>query len=365
MTTGGASLFRPIGLVGVESMQSDHDLDGGRSAEFSERDGVLVVHDLELFRPGFEAFCRRLANAAARLGGVRSATICLTSGTCRLEFDGGRFTAAEMAEWFAEAVRNAVEAGPGAEAGRGGWTSLVTFSTEQGGATWETTRQGRGLMTLYQQSLAGDRGLARRDANELAGATGVKSCRVGLLSRDLELRFESDQVHPSAAYSLANAAYLRAIQPAPAPIESHEEAIPPVASGLQRLGYLALAGGAFGLSIVGLVIPGVPTVPFLLATSYYLVRSSPALNERLLRSKFFGPILTDLELGHGLQKTNKLKLVGLTLTIGLVTILLITPAWPILLVMALVSSASLIAIARIPAIPSEPDQPPRLRLLTA
>jgi uncharacterized membrane protein YbaN (DUF454 family) len=85
----------------------------------------------------------------------------------------------------------------------------------------------------------------------------------------------------------------------------------------------------------------------------------------LLRSKFFGPILTDLELGHGLQKTNKLKLVGLTLTIGLVTILLITPAWPILLVMALVSSASLIAIARIPAIPSEPDQPPRLRLLTA
>jgi uncharacterized membrane protein YbaN (DUF454 family) len=353
--------------VGVGTMHANLDLDSGRSADFSEADGVLVVRDRELFRPGLEEFCRRLADSAAGLGGVRSASISLASGTCRLEFDAGQFAAPEMAEWFAEAVRKTVDQGPGTEAGRGGWISLTRFSAEDGGATWETTREVRGSFRVRHQGLASDRGLARRVASELADVTGVESCRVGLLRRDLDLKFNLEQVGSAEALSLANAAYLRTLHPTQAPLETQEEAIPAVATGLQRVGYLALAGGSFGLTFVALAIPGVPTVPFLLATSYYLVRSSPPLNERLLHSKFFGPILTDLEVGHGLQRTNKIKLIGLTLAIGLVTVILILPSWPILLVMAAVSSASLFVINQIPALPSgqAPEQPPKLRLLIA
>ena len=64
-----------------------------------------------------------------------------------------------------------------------------------------------------------------------------------------------------------------------------------------RLTFIVLAGGAFTMTLVGLVVPGVPTVPFLLATSYYLARSSPSLNERLRRTAFFWPILREWE-GH-------------------------------------------------------------------
>ena len=63
--------------------------------------------------------------------------------------------------------------------------------------------------------------------------------------------------------------------------------------GLRRILYLGLAAGSFGMSIVGVILPGIPTVPFLLLTSYYLIRSSPALNERLLRSRLFGQMLRD------------------------------------------------------------------------
>ena len=39
-----------------------------------------------------------------------------------------------------------------------------------------------------------------------------------------------------------------------------------------RLGNLAAAGGRFVMSGVGLVTPGIPTVPFVLATSYFLAK---------------------------------------------------------------------------------------------
>ena len=66
-----------------------------------------------------------------------------------------------------------------------------------------------------------------------------------------------------------------------------------VARGPRRYVYLALAGVFFVLACVGVALPGIPTTPFLLLTSYFLIRSSPALNDRLMSSKIFGPILRD------------------------------------------------------------------------
>ncbi len=111
-----------------------------------------------------------------------------------------------------------------------------------------------------------------------------------------------------------------------------------------------MAGGAFTLTLVGLVVPGVPTVPFLLATSYYLARSSPALNERLRRTALFGPILREWE-GHGaLSLASKGKLIGLTATIVVVTVVL-APLTPLALsVILLVSSLSVYGVARMPGL---------------
>ncbi len=66
-----------------------------------------------------------------------------------------------------------------------------------------------------------------------------------------------------------------------------------VATGARKIGFLALAALFFVLAVLGVVLPGLPTTPFLLLTSYFLVRSSPRLNEKLLRSRTFGPLLRD------------------------------------------------------------------------
>ncbi len=126
-----------------------------------------------------------------------------------------------------------------------------------------------------------------------------------------------------------------------------------VAVGWRRWRNLAMAGGAFGLTIVGVVVPGIPTLPFLLATSYYLARSSPRMDGWLRRAPFLGPILREWEGHSALSWTSKGKLIGLTVTIIVVTVL-ITPINAVALVaIILMSSLSLYGITRVPTLPSE------------
>ena len=128
-----------------------------------------------------------------------------------------------------------------------------------------------------------------------------------------------------------------------------------VASLGKRLGYLALAGGGFAMTLVAVAVPGIPVTPWLLATSTFLARSSPRLNERLQRTAFFGPILQDWDGYGGLSRSSKGKLTGLTVTIAVVTIVF-APLTPVtLLLIVFVSSLGIYGIARMPGLPEKPQ----------
>jgi uncharacterized membrane protein YbaN (DUF454 family) len=110
------------------------------------------------------------------------------------------------------------------------------------------------------------------------------------------------------------------------------------------------------LTLVGLVVPGIPTVPFLLATSYYFARSSPRLHRALLNSRFFGPMLAEWETHRALSRQSKLKLTAFTLVVVVITLIL-APGNPVLLVIvALMTALSLYGIARIPEIGTAPSR---------
>jgi uncharacterized membrane protein YbaN (DUF454 family) len=67
---------------------------------------------------------------------------------------------------------------------------------------------------------------------------------------------------------------------APAPAERPLEASTPS----RRLVNLAMAGGSFALAVGGVILPGIPTLPFVIMTGRYAVRASPRM-ERLLKSQ--------------------------------------------------------------------------------
>jgi uncharacterized membrane protein YbaN (DUF454 family) len=340
--------------------------DRGRSATFSEEDGILVVRDPSLFRSGREGFCRRLAVAAGRVG-VRSAQVSLASATCRLEFEAGRTDASEMARCFVAALRATIDGiattGPPSRRDHG-WTSLAVFHDGEHTSTWEVVRERPGALRLRHPSLLQDRDLARRIAAELSEVPGIESSRATLLGGDLDVRFDPGRSSPISALSAAEATSRRALRTAPRSLAREDQA-PAVETGARRLGYLALAGGSFGLTIVGLVVPGIPTIPFLLATSYYLARSSPRLNRVLLRSRFFGPILADLETAGGLRWINKIKLISFTLVVAVVTVVVAGPTLVVSLLILTAIAVSLFAIVRIPEIRDGSEPAHRAELMSA
>jgi uncharacterized membrane protein YbaN (DUF454 family) len=324
---------------------------------FDEQYGMMTVLDRRMFRRGQEAFCRRFVTSAARLEGVRSVQVCLGSNTCRLEFAPGKVSSRQMASRFAEAVHAAVpESGAGArpDGRRLDWAILAAFPTAGPLSCWEAVCESTDRLRLRNPILRSDSTLARRVAKELRKVPGIASCRVTPWGRDLKVQFDPAQRADAAVIDAAEACLRQALRPGPARAAAEEEA-PQPARGLRRVWYLALAGGSFVMTGVGLIVPGIPTVPFLLATSYYLVRSSPALNRRLLKSRFFGPILDDLQRRGGLRLVSKIKLVGLTMTISGLAILLFLPSLGAVLVVGASSALSLFLVSRIPGIPSETE----------
>lgn len=92
---------------------------------------------------------------------------------------------------------------------------------------------------------------------------------------------------------------------------------PQMASGIKRALYLLGAAVTFGLAVLGVILPGVPTTPFLLLTSYCLIRSSRKLHDRLLKSRIFGGLLRDWHTHRGVRPGVKTKsLAVMALVVG-------------------------------------------------
>ena len=328
--------------------------------KFAIEHGLLTVHDRRMFQRGQETFCRALATAAARQQDVRSAQVDLGSSTFRLEFIPGRVSEQEMAARFAGAVRDALseQARSNRTDGRDdGWATLATFPAGASVSSWEIIHESPNCLKLRNGILRQDSNLARRIAKELRQSPGIITARVSPWRRDVRIRYETSQVSSSAVVNNAEAMMRRLLRPQLGqPAGDHEEG-QAVATGMRRVYYLAMASGSFTLTVVGLVVPGVPTVPFLMATSYYLVRSSPRLNRMLLRSRFFGPIVEDLQSSGGLRPLNKRKLIALTLAVSVVTIVLTLPPLSLLLLISGVAGLSIYAISRIPLIPGRRETP--------
>jgi uncharacterized membrane protein YbaN (DUF454 family) len=121
---------------------------------------------------------------------------------------------------------------------------------------------------------------------------------------------------------------------------------------VQRIVNLGLGVVCFGMSIVGIMTPFVPTMPFVLATGYFLANSSPTLHELFRRSPLFGEMLTDWEERGGWRVATKLKLFALMAGLWAITLAVAGFSWPFVTVMGLMSSISIVTILRVPTVAS-------------
>jgi len=258
--------------------------------ECLEGSGSLQIHDSRLLGFGQEAFCRALAQSAVALGGFRRAEVCLISATCRLEFEPGRFDRTDLAQRASSAIRAATAArkprGRGLQHSKPGWTSLSAFAAAEGGAAsvWETRPVGPGRLRLRHRALWGRRRLAARLAGLLSIWPGVNGCRVVPADGELDVEFDllalgrvDLMTAAEAALRVVRGQGRRASRTGPGASVSPSD--DPAANPARDL---FVAAASFALAIAGLILPGIPSLPFLLLTADYLSRGYPPLRPRLL-----------------------------------------------------------------------------------
>ena len=110
-------------------------------------------------------------------------------------------------------------------------------------------------------------------------------------------------------------------------------------------GLLALTFGT-----VGIVLPLVPTVPFLLLAAFCFAQSSPTLHDWLLTHRVLGPPIADWRAGGAIRRPAKwMATVSVALVFGLS--LAFGLGWVVLLIQAHVLGAVLIFIWTRPDVP--------------
>jgi uncharacterized protein len=116
---------------------------------------------------------------------------------------------------------------------------------------------------------------------------------------------------------------------------------PIVRNPVVRGAWISLGFVFIGLGFAGVLLPLIPTTPFVLLAAYCFSRSSPRFYAWLLRHRVFGKLIRDWRAGRGIEMRTKVTAVVLiVVTIGSTAVFFVSS--PLLRLMLLAIGVSVI-----------------------
>ena len=110
---------------------------------------------------------------------------------------------------------------------------------------------------------------------------------------------------------------------------------------LTRAGWWLLAYASLGLGFIGIFLPGLPTVPFVLLSAFAAARGSERLHAWLLAHRQFGPIIRDWQANGAVSPRAKRWAIAMMALSGVLMLLFMPNRWmavPGIVVMAIVGT---------------------------
>jgi len=113
---------------------------------------------------------------------------------------------------------------------------------------------------------------------------------------------------------------------------------------------LYVAGGsmALALGILGIVLPGLPTTPFLLLAAYCYARGSARFYVWLMTNRYFGDYIRAWRENEGIPLAVKIYVLLLLWVVLGFTAFVVIPLWPVRIVFLLVGTGVTIYIVQLP-----------------
>ena len=94
---------------------------------------------------------------------------------------------------------------------------------------------------------------------------------------------------------------------------------------IKRITFVGLGCVSLALAVIGVVLPILPTVPFLALAAFCFAKSSDRLNNWLINTKFYQNNLADFKAGKGMTVKTKVRIlvtVTLVMAVGLIAMLI-------------------------------------------
>ncbi len=103
--------------------------------------------------------------------------------------------------------------------------------------------------------------------------------------------------------------------------------------------WFVVAVASLVLGAVGVVVPVLPTTPFLLLAAYAATRSSTRLHTWLVEHRLFGPVITDWQANRTVSRRAKVT-ATVTMAASAVVLFVVGTAWIALAVTALMATVA-------------------------
>lgn len=94
---------------------------------------------------------------------------------------------------------------------------------------------------------------------------------------------------------------------------------------IKRITFVVLGCVSLALAVIGVVLPILPTVPFLALAAFCFAKSSDRLKNWLINTKFYQNNLADFKAGKGMTVKTKVRIlatVTLVMAVGLIAMLM-------------------------------------------
>ena len=331
--------------------------------------GEVTIKFPELFALTAHAQTRRFVERILQVDEVTSVFVQFGRGTAVVRFDELRVTVSQMLEKMARVLHNRSTSASGAD-----YVSIaLERERSQRKATqfrpirdaWEVLAGQAGEFFVRSPLLEVEPHLAETLAKRLAETTCEASTRVGTAGHCLRIEGVSHELGAGEIRGLLDHAVEQAIEQYWVGLQKTTQSR--VVTGSRRLIYVGLTLASFGMMVVAFILPGIPTPPFLVSTTYFGVRSSPRFYRWLSRTWLFGRMVRDWRDHRAFRLEDKLKSILLTLALIVVGIVWLGVRGPLLIVVLSIAAVEIVWLLSIPEIvvPGRRQAGPARRLAVA
>ncbi len=115
---------------------------------------------------------------------------------------------------------------------------------------------------------------------------------------------------------------------------------------MRRIFYIALGWASFSLGVIGVVLPVLPTTPFMLVAAFAFSKGSPRVRMWLMNHQRFGPPIRDWETRGAISRRAKIMGVGAMVLVFTISLIMALPVWVLALQAVSLTAAATFILTR-------------------